>query len=68
LVGSHGLIDKKVVAYSYDNSDEIMIVALLKMAFVSICGIRVDLLVLDIHGIVNVKFVVLFAEEQQPSW
>jgi hypothetical protein len=42
--------------------------ALLEMAFVGNCGILVNLHVLDIHGIVNVKFVVFFAEEQQPSW
>ncbi len=42
--------------------------ALLKMAFASNCGICVDLLVQDIHGTVNVKFLVLFTEEQQPSW
>jgi phosphoribosylformylglycinamidine (FGAM) synthase-like enzyme len=42
--------------------------ALLKMAFASNCGIHVNLPVLNIHGIINVKFVALFAKEQQCSW
>jgi hypothetical protein len=33
LVGSHGLINKKAVASSHDINDEIIIVAMLEMAF-----------------------------------
>jgi phosphoribosylformylglycinamidine synthase len=68
LVGSQGLIDKKVVASSHDINDEGIIVALLEMAFAGNCGICVDLLIQDIHGTVNVKFLALFTEERQPSW
>jgi phosphoribosylformylglycinamidine synthase len=45
LVGSQGLIDKRVVASSHDISDEGIIVALLEMAFACNCGICVDLFV-----------------------
>jgi hypothetical protein len=38
-------------------------VALLEMTFASNCGIYVHLFVLDIHRIVNAKFVDLFIEE-----
>jgi hypothetical protein len=38
-------------------------VALLEMAFASSCGIYANLHVLDIRGIVNTKFDVLFVKE-----
>jgi phosphoribosylformylglycinamidine synthase len=68
LVGSQGLINKKVVAFGHDINDGSIIVALLEMAFASNCGIYVDSHVLDIHGTINAKFVALFTKEQQSSW
>jgi phosphoribosylformylglycinamidine (FGAM) synthase-like enzyme len=57
-----------VISFDHEISDRDVIMALLEMAFVGNCGIHVNLLVLDIHGIFNVKFVALFAKEQQRSW
>jgi phosphoribosylformylglycinamidine synthase len=45
LVGSHGLIDKRIIAFSHDVTDGGIIVALLEMAFVGNCGIYVDSLI-----------------------
>jgi phosphoribosylformylglycinamidine (FGAM) synthase-like enzyme len=63
LVGSHGLIDQKVVTFGHDIGDGGIIVALQEMAFANNCEIYANLHVLDIYGIVNTKFDVLFVKE-----